>query len=204
VKRNIMETARSEIIAALAEVFREHGFHGASLDLISRRTGLGKGSLYHAFPGGKEQMAAEVLTNIDAWFEQNVFAPLRDDVKPLRAIAKTLNAVDDYFRSGRRACLVGIFALGSERDQFFSQVQGYFDRWNAALAHALRSASVPEREATLLAEETVSGIQGALVLSRALNEPAVFTRTIKRLRARLQNAAGDGTQESSRATVRKR
>jgi AcrR family transcriptional regulator len=199
-----MGNARSELIAALAEVFREHGFHGASLDLISRRTGLGKGSLYHAFPGGKEQMAAEVLANIDAWFEQNVFTPLRDDVKPLRAIVKTLDAVDDYFRSGRRACLVGIFALGSERDQFFSQVQGYFDRWNTALAQALRSASVPEREAALLAEETVSGIQGALVLSRALNEPAVFTRTLRRLRAHLQNAAGDGTKESSRATARKR
>src|SRR6516165_9436370 len=92
VRREIMGNARSELIAALAEVFREHGFHGASLDLISRRTGLGKGSLYHAFPGGKEQMAAEVLANIDAWFEQNVFTPLRDDVKPLRAIVKTLDA----------------------------------------------------------------------------------------------------------------
>jgi len=187
-----MANARVEIIAALAEVFREHGFSGASLDLISRRTGLGKGSLYHAFPGGKEQMAAEVLANIDAWFEQKVFSPLRDDTKPMRAITRMLDAVDDYFRSGRRACLVGFFALGSERDRFFGQVQGYFDRWTAALAQALRTASVPERQAALLAEETVSGIQGGLVLSRALNQPAVFKQTLKRLRARLQEAAAEG------------
>ena len=188
------EDARGEIITALAEVFREHGFHGASLDLISRRTGLGKGSLYHAFPGGKEQMAAEVLANIDAWFEQKVFSPLRDDTNPVRAIVRTLDAVDEYFRSGRRACLVGFFALGSERDRFFDQVQGYFDRWTAALTHALQRASVPEREAILLAEETVSGIQGGLVLSRALKEPAVFARTLKRLRVRLQEARGEGAR----------
>ncbi|HKX35432.1 MAG TPA: TetR/AcrR family transcriptional regulator, partial [Rhizorhapis sp.] len=45
---------RSDIIPVLGEVFREHGFEGASLAIISARTGLGKGSLYHFFPGGKE------------------------------------------------------------------------------------------------------------------------------------------------------
>ena len=64
--------------AALGEVFRAHGYEGATLALISEATGLGKGSLYHLFPGGKEQMAAEVLADIDAWFELNIYAPLRE------------------------------------------------------------------------------------------------------------------------------
>ena len=55
---------RADALPALAEVFREHGFEGASLSLISERTGLGKGSLYHFFPGGKEEMAAAVLDDI--------------------------------------------------------------------------------------------------------------------------------------------
>jgi hypothetical protein len=38
---------RKDALPALAEVFREHGFAGASLALISPATGLGKGSLYH-------------------------------------------------------------------------------------------------------------------------------------------------------------
>ena len=51
---------RGDVLPALTEVFRTHGYEGASLALISRHTGLGKGSLYHFFPGGKEEMAAEV------------------------------------------------------------------------------------------------------------------------------------------------
>ena len=44
---------RSDVLPLLAEVFREHGYEGASLSLISKATGLGKGSLYHFFPGVK-------------------------------------------------------------------------------------------------------------------------------------------------------
>ena len=49
-----------------------------STPAITAGTGLGKGSLYHLFPGGKAEMAAAVLAEIDAWFEAAVFAPLRD------------------------------------------------------------------------------------------------------------------------------
>src|SRR5687767_6837809 len=52
---------RADLLPLLAEVFRSHGYEGATLALISQATGLGKGSLYHFFPGGKAQMAADVL-----------------------------------------------------------------------------------------------------------------------------------------------
>src|SRR5258707_7695837 len=109
---------RAELLPLLAEVFRSHGYEGATLALIGEATGLGKGSLYHFFPGGKAQMAAEVLSEIDAWFEVNIFAPLRSAEDPARAIAAMLKGTEDYFRSGRRVCLVGVFALGAARDSF--------------------------------------------------------------------------------------
>ena len=109
---------RREVLRALGEVFRAHGYEGASLTLITEATGLGKGSLYHLFPGGKEQMAAEVLADIDAWFELNIYAPLREASDPARAIAAMIAGVDDYFHSGDRVCLVGMVALGAARDTF--------------------------------------------------------------------------------------
>jgi AcrR family transcriptional regulator len=69
-------SGRAEAVSRLAEVFRERGFDGASLSAISQATGLGKGSLYHHFPDGKEEMALAVLEDIDAWFEREVFSPL--------------------------------------------------------------------------------------------------------------------------------
>ena len=133
---------RADLLPLLAEVFRSHGYEGATLALISQATGLGKGSLYHFFPGGKAQMAADVLAEIDSWFEVNIFAPLRHSDDPARAVATMVGAVDSYFRSGHRMCLVGVIALGASRDTFAVQVQDYFRRWNDALALVLRRSGL--------------------------------------------------------------
>jgi TetR/AcrR family transcriptional regulator, lmrAB and yxaGH operons repressor len=177
---------RKDAIPALAEVFREHGFEGASLSLITERTGLGKGSLYHFFPGGKEEMAAAVLEDIDIWFENHVFRPLREDDDPAGAISQMFVTVNSYFQSGRRVCLVGTFALGDVRDRFASRICGYFTIWRAALAGALRRSGRESREADDIAEDVIAAIQGAIVASRALNDPALFERTLSRLESRLR------------------
>lgn len=176
---------RADTLEPLAEVFREHGYEGATLSLISTATGLGKGSLYHFFPGGKEEMAAVVLSAIDGWFDANVFAPLETADDPGVAIEAMFNGVSTYFRSGRRTCLVGALALSDARDRFAMAVSRYFERWVVALTDALRRSGHDERHASALAEEVAAGIQGAIVLARALDEPAVFERAISQLRARV-------------------
>jgi len=171
---------RADALPALAEVFRQHGYEGASLSLIGAATGLGKGSLYNFFPGGKEEMAEAVLAEIEAWFEERVFAPLREggDVTAMFA------AVEAYFRSGRRVCLVGALALADSRDRFAARVRRYFAEWVDALAAALAARGREPAAAREAAEDIVAGVQGALVLARALDEPAAFGRAVARLKAR--------------------
>ncbi len=166
-------------------MFREHGYEGASLTRIGRATGLGKGSLYHLFPNGKEQMAAEVLAEIDAWFEENVFSPLRDEPDPRLAIRLMLARTDAYFLSGRRVCLAGTIALADARDQFAERLSGYFGEWIATLTAALVRAGRSPPEAVALAEDAVAGVQGALVLARGLGDPGAFSRALERIGARL-------------------
>jgi len=175
------------VIAGLAEVFREHGFEGASLAHISKATGLGKGSLYHAFPGGKDDMAAAVLADIDEWFELNVFGPLSDtDLDAPRVLDIMFDACVDYFECGGRVCLVGVFALNATRDTFADAVNGYFRRWEVALHAALRRAGASPAKAKALAEDVLAGIQGGLVLARAFDDNGYFEREVNRLRGRLK------------------
>lgn len=178
-------TERADVLPVLAELFREHGFDGASLSLIGERTGLGKGSLYHFFPGGKEEMATAVLAEIEIWFERSVFAPLRNEHNPRSGITRMFDAVDAYFQSGRRICLVGAFALDGTRDYFAQAIRKYFDTWTVTLAQALMRRGMAKPRARDLAEETVAAIQGALVLGRALQDATVFSRALKRLKNRL-------------------
>jgi AcrR family transcriptional regulator len=178
-------TERADVLPALGEVFREHGFERGSLSVIGERTGLGKGSLYHFFPGGKEEMAAAVLTEIDDWFQAHVFRPLREEADAARAIRHMFVAVEDYFQSGRRVCLVGALALNESRDLFARRICGYFTDWADALERGLVRYGHGPKKARALAEEALARIQGALVLARALHDPAVFQRTLADLRKRL-------------------
>ena len=55
---------RAALVAEIAEIFREHGYEGARLSIIEARVQAGKGTLYHFFPRGKEEMAEAVLESI--------------------------------------------------------------------------------------------------------------------------------------------
>jgi TetR/AcrR family transcriptional regulator, lmrAB and yxaGH operons repressor len=175
-------TERAAAVPALAEAFREHGFEGASIAQLCAATGLGKGSLYNFFPGGKEEMAAAVLTDVDDWFTGNIFEPLRNAVPGDPAVISAMfDAVTGYFRSGRRVCLQGAFALGRERDLFAETIGGYFQQWIASLTAALR-AGRSETAARAVAVEVIAAVQGGIVLSRALNEPDIFLQVIEQAR----------------------
>lgn len=148
---------KSDVVPLVAEVFRDLGYEGASFGQITERTKISKGSLYHFFPGGKEQMATEILAEIDDWFVKNVYKPLETG-EPSAAIHHMWEKVDSYFRSGRRVCLVGAFALDETRDRFSAAIHVYFERWIYALAQCLIRGGVVPSAASEQAEETVLGI----------------------------------------------
>jgi AcrR family transcriptional regulator len=154
--------------------------------LIGKATGLGKGSLYNFFPGGKEEMVRAVLTEIGDWFETAIYAPLRNGSDANAAIDAMLDAVTDYFKSGKRVCLVGALAVSNTRDRFSQSVRGYFASWVDALQAALVRQGQRDEQARILSEDAVLSIQGAIVLSRALGDPAVFQRAMDQLRRRLR------------------
>ena len=194
-----MVAERSDAVASLAEVFREHGYEGASLALIGKATGLGKGSLYHFFPNGKEEMVQAVLVEIEQWFEDSVYSPLRDGDDADAAITAMLDETAKYFRSGRRVCLVGALAVTNTRDLFAQAIRGYFVAWVDALQAALVRQGRDAEQARLLSEDAVLSIQGAIVLSRALDDPAVFQRAIDQLHSRLaadRKKLGDNASDS--------
>jgi hypothetical protein len=136
-------------------------------------------------------MLAAVLAEIDHWFETRMFAPLRESHAPEAAIAGMFAATERYFRSGRRVCLVGAIAIADTRDAFAAPVRAYFRRWIETLAAALTRTGMGREEAAERAEAVVAGIQGAIVLSRAIDDPRAFRRVI----ARLANGLSPGGRE---------
>ena len=171
---------QDDLLDKLTEIFRLQGYEGASLSRIAEATGLGRASLYHRFPGGKEEMAEAVLDRADAWFASHILAPLTGPGEPadrVRAMAKRLDA---FYGSGRHSCLLDALSLGVAGDHGVrDHVQRSFAVWRGALADVARLSGVRRAEAERRAEDALVRIQGALVLARATGgETKPFSRAL--------------------------
>lgn len=185
--------AKDEAVEKLLGVFRRDGYAGASLADLSTASGLGRSSLYHHFPGGKEDMARAVLDRIDAWLAETKEPLLEPGAPPATRLRAFVAALDAFYEGGRAPCILGAFVVGSGRGRLGSRLASAFERWIGTLAALARDAGVPQAEARERAERVVVSVQGALVLSAALDDPGPFRRVLDAMEENiLGNRASDG------------
>lgn len=184
------------LTARLAAVFRDVGFEGASLALLSQASGLQKASLYHRFPGGKRQMAEEVLAAALGWLEENVLAPLKRDGPAAARLAVVVESLDGFYSGGNKACLLNMLASPRLQDGPFSPaIKGAFEALIDAFAKLARDVGRPPAAAHACAERVVTMLQGSLVLSRGLGSPDPFRAFLANLPSELLVARTEGDSE---------
>ena len=165
-----------ELLSRLASVFRDLGYEGASLAALSKGAGLQKASLYHRFPGGKQQMAEEVLAAALGWFSENVLAPLKGEGSAETRVAAVARQLDVFYSGGRKACLLNMLSAprGSRDGPFSAAIRAAFEALIDAFARVAREAGHAPKAARKRAERAVMLMQGSLVLSRGLGSPEPF------------------------------
>lgn len=166
--------SRSELLAKLSGVFRQYGFDGASMQELSRVSGLSKASLYHHFPGGKEEMAGKVLGEEGVRLQQLVLAPLDVD-NPFDALQGSLRGAAEFYGGDVPQCLMNSITLGHGGILFGTSVAAAVNTWRDRLSARYHDMGANSDEAASWAKYAVERIQGALVICRvqADREPLV-------------------------------
>lgn len=177
---------KDDVIVQLLKVFRQHGYEGTTLTQLSKATGLGKASLYHHFPKGKEEMAAAVLSHINDWTAANIITLLGDrELEPALRISVMTKQVSELYNCGQQPCLLAVLTLGESNDLFQAQIEQALKLWIDALADVLLDAGLDEQIARSRAEDAIIKIQGSLILARGLKDTAPFERVLQGLSAEL-------------------
>jgi AcrR family transcriptional regulator len=178
-----------DLLARLARVFSEVGYEGASLSLLAQATGLQKASLYHRFPGGKKQMADEVLATTGSWLEAHILAPLVGPGSPQDQLAIVIENLDGFYHGGARACLLNMLSSPRIEDgPFATAIRSTFEALIAAFAGLAAAAGASAKIARQRGERAVMLLQGALVLSRGTGSIAPFQAVLAALPAELLTA----------------
>lgn len=172
----------SVLLTRLSDVFRDLGYEGASLAVLAEATGLKKASLYHRFPGGKEEMAGEVMARAEAWLTEHILKPLGAPGSPQARIDAMLRRIEEFYSGGRQSCLLNMMSSPrGDRGPFAPRIMHAFKAWIEALAEVLVAAGVERAAARLRAEQAVALVQGSLVLSRGMGSSRPFRNCLDHL-----------------------
>lgn len=186
-------TTRDRLVGATADLFRTGGYHATSVKAIVERAGAPFGSMYHHFPGGKEELGAAAITTsglaygdlIDLFFGDDV-TDLVDATHAFFAGAAWTLTETDY----ADACPIATVALevASTNEDLRRATNTVFDDWIARASARFVQHGIPPDEAPHLARTTIILLEGAFLLCRAgrTNEPmadaqAVAVAEVRRL-----------------------
>lgn len=174
--------SRDEMSERLVVAFREHGYEGASLSLLSQATGLGRSSLYHHFPNGKADMAQAAFDWALANFTELVIQPLQQTQQtPLQRLQAGAAGLASFYAEGENSCLLNIFSIGAANNLFQAQLCASTQAMMQMFAAIVQETGISPTEAQQRGEQAMIGIQGALVISRTLGSKQPFLRFLAQL-----------------------
>ncbi len=175
-------TTKHQLIAVLDDVFRRRGYEGATLAELSRACGLGKASLYHHFPGGKEEMASLLLRGAIAELNDVAYRHLDRPAPWRERLCGFVDGFSQYCAGGTRNCLIAELTATAARDRFGDEIQLQTELWLHQLTTAFSETGAGEKRSRRRARELLGSLYGALVVARLLNDPKPFLQTTQRLR----------------------
>lgn len=171
----------SELVEKLTTVFSTYGYNGVTLDDLAKSANLNKASLYHFFPQGKEAMAIAALEHALIKVNECVIKVLENDTDPKARIKKALKNLNDFYDGGMRACLLELMNSSTTGDKVKNLIADSFHILINGFEIYYLVIGFSITESKLHAENTIVGIQGSLVLSRALNSNKPFKRQLKHI-----------------------
>ena len=163
---------RDRILDVSAELFRRQGYTGTGMKQIVAAANAPFGSLYHHFPGGKEQLGGEVIRASGAMYFRIV-------MQVMEAAPDVVTGVRDCFAGAAAvleetdyadACPIATIALevASTNEPLREATADVFASWIDGGTAWFERAGISAAESRKLAITLINSIEGAFVLSRAM------------------------------------
>lgn len=184
-------STRDRLITAVGELLRGHGYSAVTVKQITDASGAPMGSLYHHFPGGKSQIAAEALRTSGAAYIQllpmlmDPYDDLREAIPAAFAAAAETIEQNGWINMCPVATVAGEIA-DSEPDlrEVAAEVMG---SWITEGTTYFVDRGIPEPEARDLILSTISALEGAFILSRTLRSREPLLAAGRAMGARVES-----------------
>jgi TetR/AcrR family transcriptional regulator, lmrAB and yxaGH operons repressor len=162
--------ARERVLTATLNLLRQGGLSAAGLNEVVALARSPKGSLYHYFPGGKQQLVAEALSHYRAAVAAQIGQALQGRTSLRHRVMRLFSGVEQRMASTRfsQSCAVGAVVLDlAPGDDELRRICGEaLAHWAATAAEHL--GEVPAAHRLAVGRMLVNQLEGAELLARAV------------------------------------
>ncbi|WP_329447828.1 TetR/AcrR family transcriptional regulator [Streptomyces sp. NBC_01426] len=166
---------RARIQRAAAVLFRRHGYSATGLKRIAMEADAPFGSIYHFFPGGKQQLAEDMIRVSGTEYGRMVLALLDSVPDPMESLVRAFEAAADDLAAAdyADACPIGTVALevASSNEVLRVATAEIFEEWVGTATQWFGRWVTEPRTAQSLAYSMIMMLEGAFMLSRAARDP---------------------------------
>jgi AcrR family transcriptional regulator len=178
-----MSTTRDRILSSSTELFGRQGYSGTGMNQIVAEAEAALGSIYHFFPGGKDELCEESIRT-----SGQIYLTLIEAV--LDGTPDIVDGITEFFDGAGAqvaatdfadACPIATIALevASSNDTLRRATADVFESWISAASDRLERAGIDSSRARELSVFALSALEGAFILSRTHRdiEPIVIAGT---------------------------
>jgi len=178
------------MIAATARLLAVQGLEGASLAAILEAAKAPRGSMYHHFPGGKDQLVAEAI-ELAGRRSLESMAGL-DGQSPEVVAGRFLDGWRELLvrTECRAGCAVMAVTVATDSSEVLVHAKAVFASWIERLTQLFVAGRLPEATASELATELLAVTEGAVAISRAQRDVTPFDVVARQQVERIRNLRG--------------
>lgn len=197
---------RENMILAAVRLLQERGPTASGIADIVAEAGAPRGSIYHHFPGGKDEILIEAIARAR---EAGLLAIAFADTKAASA-ESFIERVVRIFRAAPEAaswqsgCPVAATAVEGEHQSAVVReaVAKTFEVWVDAISQGLTRKGLEAEAAQDLGYAVIAAVEGAILTSRASGNSAPYDATMRILWQVVELASGKQSLPSKQSSVR--
>lgn len=163
---------KARLAESMLQLIQTSGYSGTGLNAVIEHAAAPKGSIYFHFPDGKEGLGIAAVELAAKQFETLIGEAATSAGSAAEAARAAIEALativsESNFRLG---CPVSVVTLemGAESERLRQACAAAFEAWIAPTSALLEASGVDAKEARSLATVVVSTIEGAVIVSRAM------------------------------------
>ena len=168
---NARPGSRERLLQAASGLLRQRGYHAMGLKEVAKTGEAPIGSVYHYFPGGKEQLAEEALRSAGDATGRALATVAADADSVESLIAGTFELMTSgLIASGfKNGCPIATAVLEVSGESSAIQAVGreVFQSWHQIYQDRFCELGLSGDDSRILTTALLCGLEGALIMSRA-------------------------------------